>query len=54
MIIPSPHRHPTKTEPIHMRKTIITALTLALSFGVAACDKKDEKKDEKKADAPKK
>jgi hypothetical protein len=33
-----------------MRKTIITALTLALSFGVAACDKKEEKKDDKKAD----
>jgi hypothetical protein len=39
-----------------MRNTIITALTLALSLGVAACDDKkaDAKKDEKKADATKK
>ena len=36
-----------------MRTTIITALTLALSFGVAACDKKEEKKEDKKAEAKK-
>ena len=37
-----------------MTKTILTALCLSLSLGVAGCDKKEEKKDDKKAEGDKK
>jgi len=37
-----------------IRNTILTALVMSLSLGVAGCDKKEEKKDDKKAETKKK